>query len=169
MCYSIIASHIEHLPTLPDIELAAAQLFSVEDLPEPFRSSPTDQASFLKAHKSGLLWVAVDENKSPVGFVLCERLSKSLHIKEMDVHPNHARRGIGQKLLEHLALVGTQQGTQILTLTTFRHIPWNAHFYERMGFHTIAPSNLGEELDEILSKEAALGLRNRIAMRKVLA
>lgn len=169
MTYSIIPSRIEHLPYIPLIEAAAAQLFTVEDLPEPLRSSSTDDTTLLSAHNSRLLWVAVGENHSPVGFLLCERLSESLHIKEMDVHPNHARRGIGRMLLEHLFGVGTKQGAKVLTLTTFRHIPWNAHFYERMGFQTIAPSNLGEELAAILAKEGALGMKNRIAMRKVLA
>jgi hypothetical protein len=54
-----------------------------------------------------------------------------------------------------------------MTLTTFGHLPWNAPFYERMGFVRLEEADLSESLREELDWEAAHGLERskRVAMR----
>jgi len=166
---SITKPKIEHLAILPEIELAAAQMFTLEDLPEPLRSSPTKESEFLKARANGLLWVALDQEDLPRGFLLSQLVDDSLHIKEMDVHPDSARQGIGRKLLEHVFVEAAERGFSRITLTTFRHLPWNAIFYKKMGFHVIPSLDIEKDLAQIMSRENNAGLKNRVAMYKKLA
>jgi hypothetical protein len=51
-------------------------------------------------------------------------------------------------------------------LTTFRHLPWNAPFYQKVGFRILEKANLDEQLAEILEEEAkGLDITKRVAMR----
>jgi ribosomal protein S18 acetylase RimI-like enzyme len=43
--------------------------------------------------------VTVDESDVAVGFLLADIVDGNFHIKEMDVHPDHGRKGLGTKLL----------------------------------------------------------------------
>ena len=54
-----------------------------------------------------------------------------------------------------------------MTLTTFRDVPWNAPFYERLGFCVLDSSELTPELDAVVREEAARGLDRdrRVVMR----
>jgi hypothetical protein len=42
-----------------------------------------------------------------------------------------------------------------LLLTTYEHLPWNAPFYERHGFHRLREEELGPELSAALAFERA--------------
>jgi hypothetical protein len=57
-----------------------------------------------------------------------------------------------------------------VSLITFRHLPWNAPFYEKLGFCPIATADLGPELAAMMSEDAAAGIdtSKRIAMRLIL-
>jgi hypothetical protein len=58
-----------------------------------------------------------------------------------------------------------------LTLCTFRDVPWNAPFYERMGFRRLATADLTEALRVRMADEAERGLppEHRVAMRWLAA
>ena len=45
-----------------------------------------------------------------------------------------------------------------VTLTTFRTIPWNCPFYERLGFRTLDETELSPRLTAVLDEEAGQGL-----------
>jgi GNAT superfamily N-acetyltransferase len=83
----------------------------------------------------------------------------------MDVHPKVAGRGIGTKLLKCAIDEALRRRFDYVTLTTFEHILWNAPFYCKRGFSTVAEVHYGKELSAIIEKEKASGLKNRIAMR----
>ena len=57
-----------------------------------------------------------------------------------------------------------------MTLTTFRTIPWNCPFYERLGFRTLDEADLSPRLLAVLDEEDAHGLPRdtRCAMRLTL-
>jgi GNAT superfamily N-acetyltransferase len=165
MSYRIVIAEPGHCSLLPEIEYQSAQVFSPEDLPEPLRSVPTSESVFREAQVKGLLWILIDPENLPVGFLLAEVIDESFHIKEVDVHPAHARKGLGGKLLEHSFTVARERNFSSITLTTFKHLPWNGPFYERHGFVSLEESEMGAELSEILRQEAKDGLKNRIAMR----
>ncbi|MDA0694199.1 MAG: GNAT family N-acetyltransferase [Proteobacteria bacterium] len=51
--------------------------------------------------KNELLWVAVESNDSPVGFILLSVLDAIIFIKEMDVHRHHQQQGFGKSVNKH--------------------------------------------------------------------
>jgi len=57
-------------------------------------------------------------------------------------------------------------GLPALTLTTFRDVPWNGPYYERLGFVALAPSDHRPELTALMAEEATHGLdpARRVAM-----
>jgi GNAT superfamily N-acetyltransferase len=165
---SIQKAQIDQIASLQEIELKCATIFPEKDLPEPLRSSPTDKQLYKEAIHEGLLWVLIENQVRPIGFILCKMLDSHLHIKEMNVHPSFARRDLGTKLLQHAFCYAEQSNIPALSLTTFIHLPWNGPFYERLGFQELAPETLSVGLAEILATEKTLGLKNRVVMYKVL-
>ena len=161
---------LSDFPALQQIERETAPMFAAEDLPAAL-ALPLPHADLVAGISSSLLWVAEMESApDPVGFVLCEKLAPSgLHIREMDVRPRHGRKGVGGRLLSHACSAASSLGLQVVTLTTFSHLPWNAPFYATRGFDV--PGDLGPYpyLSAILKREYALGLRNRVAMLKSVA
>lgn len=110
------------------------------------------------AQQQGLLWVAA-LGGMPVGFALIRMLARRRpHLEEMDVHPRHGRQGLGKGLVQAAIEWGRANQQHSLTLTTFRHLPWNMPFYVRLGFVELSPAELEPELAELLRDEAARGL-----------
>jgi putative acetyltransferase len=62
-------------------------------------------------------------------------------------------------------------GHASVTLITFRDVPWNAFFYERLGFRPLAAEALAPALRSRLAEEARRGLpmERRVVMRAALA
>ncbi len=168
MSYSVKPAAPRHLATLPEIERAATSIYSPEDLPRDELIETVTPEQFAEAQRNDRLWVATDEQDRPVGFLIADVVDHTLHISEMDVHPDHARRGLGATLLRHVLLEAEQAGHASVTLTTFSHVPWNAPFYRSNGFADIEESKLGPALAERLAQERARGLRNRVAMRRMV-
>src|SRR5690242_8350176 len=155
--YSIGRARAEHIPLLRAIELAAARLLSGY-APESVLAEVTDERMFADAARDGRLWV-VSWGNTPVGFALVRMLAEDLpHLEEIDVHPSHARRGLGSALVRATCEWATVSGYAMLTLTTFRVVPWNFPFYKRMGFVEIPRETLRPELAAVVWEEAHRGL-----------
>ena len=163
--YEIRRAAPEHVPHLQAIELAATRVFPEEDLPEKARSEPIPLESYRSAAAEGRLWLALQVPEPPVGFALLEYLDGVVHLRELDVHPDHARRGLGTALLAAVSRWATLEGYEAITLTTFRHLSWNGPYYEREGFRELECDEITPGLARILNAEAAAGLTHRIAMR----
>lgn len=170
MDYTVRQAIRADLPLLPDIERAAARLFPAEDIPPHLYEQATPIADFEKAHAAGLLWVAADEASNPVGFAHLVPMDQHIHLEELDVHPAHGRRGLGRKLVTATLDWARAQGYPAMTLTTFRHVPWNAPFYETLGFLPLDESDLSQSLREEIDWEVGQGLdrEKRVAMRCAL-
>lgn len=158
------------LPALPEIERAAAALFRDRGLHELFSTVLTDAGDLARACAEGRLWVAVCASGAPVGFAVGSLVGDNAHLDELDVHPDQGRRGIGRALVEAVIAWARATGRPALTLTTLRDVPWNAPFYERMGFRILEAGERGAVLDEILREEVERGLpaEGRVAMRLLL-
>ena len=155
--YSICSALPEHIPALPAIELVAAQLLRGY-APESVLAETTDECTFAEAARDGRLWVA-STGSTPVGFALVKMVADDLpHLEEIDVDPSHGRRGLGTALVRTVCDWATDYGYVMLTLTTFRAVPWNFPFYERMGFVEIPRETLRPELAAVVSEETRLGL-----------
>ncbi|MEU9125734.1 GNAT family N-acetyltransferase [Streptomyces sp. NPDC048506] len=103
-----------------------------------------------------------------MGFVIVDLLDGCAHIEQVSVHPVAAGRGLGRRLIDHVACWAVDQGLPGLTLSTFRTVPWNAPYYLRLGFQEVAPSQLTNGLRTVLDAEAAFGLdlSTRVCMRR---
>jgi len=166
--YRVRPARAGDLAALPEVERASAGLFPPEDLPAPLRDEVHSPAELGLARRERRLLVALDPGGAPVGFALAGRLDGVGHLEELSVHPDHGRRGLGSRLLEATCRWAARQGLRAVTLTTFRHLPWNAPFYARRGFRVLSPDELGPGLRAVLRGERARGLRRRVAMRRPL-
>ncbi|WP_435884837.1 GNAT family N-acetyltransferase [Streptomyces chartreusis] len=107
------------------------------------------------------------DGRRPVAVHLAER-DGALHIEQVSVHPDAARRGVGRALLAYAADRARKEGLAGLTLTTFTEVPWNPPYYARLGFRTLEEAELTPGLRKIRAHEAELGLdrRPRVCMRR---
>ena len=157
----------EDAPLLPDIERSAGQLFrqiaGLEWIAQD-HVMMTDQ--HLPAIVAQTAWVAC-EDETPVGFLSAERTLDILHICEVSVLASAMGRGIGRLLIEAATGAARASGLTALTLTTFRDVPWNEPYYQRLGFETVAAHDLDQRLVGILTDEISAGLPGdrRCAMR----
>jgi GNAT superfamily N-acetyltransferase len=165
--YTIALAEASHLAAIPVIEQAAAATFAMTDLPLHLRYRVTDAEALREAQAAKRLWVALGEAGDPVGFALAENADGQAYLSEIDVHPHHARRGLGTRLVSAVVDWATSKGYDSVLLVTFRHLPWNAPFYERLGFVQMNHDDLGPELREFIDEEAAAGITraNRVGMR----
>jgi len=164
--YAIGLARAEELPRLPEIERRACDLF----LQFPFTAALplllTPLSDFEAAQTAGLLWVGRTGEGEPVGFALVEGFGAHLHLEELDVLPEHGRKGLGTRLVHEVCRFAGAHGRS-LTLCTFRQIPWNAPFYARLGFRELRPEEWSPALAQRMRDEAERGLppELRVAMR----
>ena len=118
----------------------------------------------------GILRVA-EVGGQAVGFALCGEMDGHAHLFEMDVVPEHGRRGIGSALLESACNEAAVRGFSAMTLTTLRDVPWNAPFYAKRGFSELTGTEWGQGLREIVARERMLGfpMQVRVVMRRRLS
>lgn len=170
MRYHIRLARLDDLSALPDIERAANALFADFGLAEQLSDILTPIASLREGVQADRLWVAVDETDQPVGFALASVVGDNAHLDELDVHPAHGRRGLGVALVEMVCDWARSSGYSAITLTTLRHIPWNAPWYQRLGFRVLEEDELSAALRALLQDEIQRGLPadQRVAMRRNL-
>jgi len=125
-----------------------------------------DEEDFCDAQQAARLWVALAED-APVGFAHVEMLADGLpHLEEIDVHPQHGRRGVGTELVRTVCRWVARSGYPEITLTTFRSVPWNFPFYTKLGFEEIPNAELRAAVAAVVQDETARGLgpRGRVVM-----
>lgn len=143
---------LDDAPLLPRVELAAAQLFrSIDGL-----SWLADAATITVERHQQLIalstcWVVVDSGGQLQGFLSAERQGDALHIHEVSVALQG--QGWGRKLMETAMDYAQSNQLRAVTLTTFKHVPWNAPFYARLGFKPDSDPHLAA----ILANEYAHG------------
>jgi GNAT superfamily N-acetyltransferase len=164
--YRIELANARDVTSLPEVERRACDLFLQVPFTAELPALPTPLPIFERARREGLLWVARDPDGTPVGFALVQRLGADFHLEELDVLPEHGRRGLGTALVHTVCEWAERAGASV-TLCTFREVPWNAPFYERLGFRPLGPENLTPALAHRIREETARGLprEHRVAMR----
>jgi len=167
--YEIIKARPNDVKFLAAIEIAAARML-VGHAPESVLNEATSQEEFLDTQRQGHLWVALARDL-PVGFAHVKVSEPSVvHLQEIDVHPEHGRRGIGTQLVRTVCVWATANDYRNVTLTTFRDVPWNMPFYLRLGFEEVPSSELTPALVFLMNDEIRRGLdpRRRLAMRFII-
>jgi len=150
---------------IASIELAAAQLLRGH-APETVLNEVTSERVLSDAQREGRLWVAL-AGETAVGFAHVELVEpNAVHIDELDVHPDHGRRGLGTRLVNAVCAWARARDLPV-TLATFRAVPWNMPFYARLGFEEIPRAELSPVLRSVVEDEARRGLdpARRVVMR----
>jgi len=156
------------VPRLPAVEVSSGRLFdgvSLESTADPDETLPLE--TLYDALRENGLWVAVDGDDRPVGFVAVTRHDDECFIAQLSVAHEAQGQGLGRELLREAIEDARARGARAVTLTTFRDVPWNAPFYSRLGFRMLAPDELSPHLAATLADEARRGLlpAERCAMR----
>lgn len=156
---------VADLPVLQDIERAAGEPFRALGMTEIADDDPPPLSLLAEYQLACRAWVFADPQDLPAAYLIWQEVDGAAHIDQVSVHPRAARRGVGRTLIDHLAKVA---GAPNLTLTTFAEVPWNAPYYARLGFTTLADAELTDGLRKIVAEEAALGLDRwpRVCMRR---
>ncbi|MGY5780594.1 GNAT family N-acetyltransferase [Rhizobium sp. LEGMi135b] len=113
-----------------------------------------------------LLFVAIDGDNEPFGFLAGIRKDGSVHIAEIDVVRRWQRRGVGRRLIDAAITEARAQGAAGVTLTTDRQVAFNAPFYASLGFCILNDEERPAVLTQILENELAHGAdpARRVAM-----
>ncbi|GAP96609.1 GNAT family N-acetyltransferase [Leptolyngbya sp. NIES-2104] len=168
--YHIRFACAEELPLLSHIERSAARLFL--DTPYAFlvNAAPLPLDFVQQQFQAGQVWVAVDRHEVIVGYAITCEVDNTLYLQQIDVAPEYGRKGIGSTLVGTICTWAKQQGYRIVSLSTFRDIPWNAPFYSKLGFHPVDEAELSLGFQQIRRKELEAGLPtvDRVIMNCVL-
>lgn len=163
--YLIRRAKYEELQLLPAIEQAASELFA--ETPYAFVTVDDNSSENIDL-STDRVWVAVhSETGAVVAFAIAFNLEQSIHLRELAVHPEHGRRGIGRLLIEAVTDWARELSVASVTLTTFSDVPWNGPYYESLGFVTLTAGSLPPELRSIIQMEADAGfpMPNRVCMK----
>jgi len=163
--FEMSVAYADELPALQEIERRAGELFRTHPATASMNPSVTPIERLDRAREEGLLWVARETGR-PVGFALVEDLGSTWHLEELDVDPSCGRRGIGRRLVERVVEAAAARDHAV-TLTTFSAVPWNAPYYERLGFVRLTEAQMDDRLRHRMLEEADRGLaiEDRVAMR----
>jgi len=167
--YTITAARLQDLLRLSAIELAAARLLEGH-APESVLNETTSLDVLKQAQLDGRLWVALADGV-PVGFAHVEVIEpEAVHLEEIDVHPEHGRRGLGARLVLRVCEWAAVHRCGSVTLTTFREVPWNMPFFAQLGFVIVPPEQLSTSLFAIVDDETRRGLDplRRVVMKRQL-
>ncbi|MBM7770261.1 GNAT superfamily N-acetyltransferase [Actinokineospora baliensis] len=149
---------------LREIEVLAGAAFRDVGMPEIADDDPPSIEELAEFTADGRAWVA-EYHGRVVGYLQAEVVDGYAHIAQVSTDPAVRGRGLGRALVDHLEAWARDRGLEALTLTTFREVPWNAPYYERIGFRPIEPT---PALQTIIDRETLLGLdpTKRTCMRR---
>ncbi|MCA9650353.1 MAG: GNAT family N-acetyltransferase [Myxococcales bacterium] len=163
---SFRVARADELAAILELEDEAGRMFAEAGLPPDLEGLP--RAEVLEAIEAGTLWVIPDAEERLRAFALCQLKPDALHLRELDVHPDHMHQGLGRRLVDYACERAAERGLPRVTLTTFAEVPWNAPLYLRYGFEVLPPDRLPPWLAELRRHEDAgvLGRWPRIAMAR---
>lgn len=155
--WSLRLARADDAQHLPAIESAAGTLFeSLPELADVAGTHAIPAQRHQKLIRKGHCLVALQGNRR-VGFIATEPFRRELHIWEVSVHPDAQQCGIGAGLIRACQIDARNSSFKAITLTTFRDVPWNAPFYERLGFEEVTALDAHPRLAGELAVEADHG------------
>jgi GNAT superfamily N-acetyltransferase len=135
---TIRTARADELPVLVSIDDDAGTLYAEWGLelalPETHPFTVAERALWGGAIERGAVYLALDGAREPIGFAALVLLDGVAYLDQLSVRRRAMRRGVGRRLLEVAIHWARSQSQRALTLTTYRHLPFNRPFYERQGF-----------------------------------
>ncbi|CAI8967847.1 Acetyltransferase PA2271 [Pseudomonas sp. IT-347P] len=168
MTFDVRRASLADAVALPPIERSAAQLFRLDPpLAWLADAEVPDAAQHLQAIEQTYVWVAEKSDGQLTGFVRAVDINQQMHIEELSVSQAFQGKGIGRALVAAVIEQARAMRLDSVTLTTFRDLPWNAPFYQRMGFAELTLAQADRHLHEALQSEILHGFppERRCAMR----
>jgi len=167
--YTLRLARIQDIADMRRIEVAAGEHFRALGMDLVADDDPPSEGELSSYIASDRSWVAVVEDR-PVGYLTFDHVDGQWHIEQVSVEPEHAGHGLGRQLIERVADLAAAAGVRALTLTTYRDVPWNAPYYERLGFHEIPETAWTPGLRALRDREIKHGLDAwpRLCMRREL-
>jgi GNAT superfamily N-acetyltransferase len=154
---------------LQQIELEAGRRFADIGMPEIASAPPTGIPILQDAARSGFLWGASISNQLG-GFILCDRFGDHFLIRQLSVLPGYSGMRIGSHLIEQVSKDASRIDCRHLILSTFRQVPWNAPYYQRLGFEIMRHEDFPDFIRRIRSEEArVLDIADRVIMQRLVA
>jgi GNAT superfamily N-acetyltransferase len=167
--FSIRSARLADLPLLGPLELRAAERFRDSNQAYACDLPAFDAEKLAELQRHGTVWVAAGELDEPVGFAIGGRLGPDAYLHELDVDPTFARRGVGRALIRRVAEWARDYGDLSLVLSTFRDVPWNAPYYERLGFVEVPPAAYTAAMQRLREDEAeSMPIASRVVLRAPL-
>jgi len=156
--WSLRLARVADAASMPSIERAAGKLFEQAEGLADVAGTQTVSVNRLERYirKGHCLVAHIGDELA--GFLVNEPFQRDLHIWEFNVHPAYQGRGIGAGLLRACMIDARNSGFKAITLTTFRDVPWNGPFYERIGFAELTALDAHPRLAGELALEADHGL-----------
>lgn len=164
---SIRFATIDDIEVVRVIEREAGQRFLSTEFARHASDEPDDAFTLKARIDAGELIVAC-ESSSPIAFVMFCVIGADVYVEEIDVLPSHAGRRIGAALLDRVACLGRERGLKALILSTFRDVPFNGPYYQRIGFYGLEDAELSPALLAIRAEHSQKGLdeTQRVFMRR---
>jgi GNAT superfamily N-acetyltransferase len=171
--YVIRLAKAGDVPSLASVERRAVKLFDGWTAQTGLTPDVLENVSSVEeldeAQQRGQLWVAT-RGDEVVGFAQAIVMDGVGHLDEIDVAPEHMRKGVGSRLIETVCEWARAAGYPKVTLSTFRDVPWNRPFYEVRGFRVVDAGQLPPQHRHLVATERSRGLRTdlRVVMERLL-
>ncbi|MEM7183231.1 MAG: GNAT family N-acetyltransferase [Spirochaetota bacterium] len=101
-------------------------------------------SSLNAAIKNNTLWVIqnTEQHSEICGFLFGTYEGSIFFIEEVSVLPKYGRQGLATALLQTVfRFVINNPTLKSIALITFKAVPWNQDFYQKLGFQAINPYN----------------------------
>lgn len=165
---SIRRTRLDETGLLPEVERSAGEAFrDIPDLAWVADDEVTGPREHHRLASLGTSWVAVSDDQL-LGFACAERFGPDVHVWIVAVRREAQGQGLGTRLMHTVLEYAFDSRAARVTLTTFRGVPFNEPFYERLGFMVVPPGGLDDRLRRTLAAEAAAGFpaERRCAMQR---
>jgi [ribosomal protein S18]-alanine N-acetyltransferase len=120
----------------PLIEIDLPAVLAIEEASFP---SPWSHAAFLHElnNPHSCLTVA-EQDGTVIGYLCCWYVADEIQILDVAVHPEHRRKGVGERLLHHALTTGRMRDASSANLEVRRSNVAAIALYEKFGFREVA-------------------------------
>jgi len=157
----------DDLPLLGPLEDRAAQRFRESPHPHCVDMAHFDLSRLTELSGGGSVWVASGASGEPIGFVIAEERGDDAYVHEIDVEQAYGGRGVGRALLRRVAEWAQARELRTVLLSTFNDVPWNAPFYQRLGFAIVPLAAYTPDMRAQRQSDIAAGMKaeSRVMLR----